>query len=268
MAAVLAGVFASAGGSAWAAGKAIPKAPDTHLYDEAGFTSADGAQTLRALLSDHAHATSDQIVYAVFKSLEGEDLEDYVNRVFRAWRIGQARENNGVLVALFLDDRKIRIEVGYGLEPVLTDAQSKRIINEAIVPEIRAGKNDQALLLSAAQILRVLDSPLVQQGKVDALMKSKGYQPSYRTLKMQLSRSQIFILWIVLLGLLTFLRSILNRAAGDAHLSRSGWHHRRSGFPIVFGGGPRSGGGWGSSGGGGFSGGGGRSGGGGASGGW
>jgi uncharacterized protein len=74
---------------------------------------------------------------AVFKSLDGESLEDVANRLFQKWRLGSKKLDNGVLLVLFVEDRKVRIEVGYGLEAVLTDAASSQIIREALAPRFR-----------------------------------------------------------------------------------------------------------------------------------
>ena len=83
--------------------------------------------------------SSDQVVVATIVTLGGENLEDYANRLFREWQLGQKGINNGVLFLIAKDDRKIRIEVGYGLEGTLTDALSKTIIETVIVPRFRAG---------------------------------------------------------------------------------------------------------------------------------
>src|SRR2546422_9737463 len=74
---------------------------------------------------------------AVFRSLEGESLEDVANALFQKWRLGQKGLDNGVLLVVFVQDRKLRLEVGYGLEAVLPDAEAGRIIREAISPRFR-----------------------------------------------------------------------------------------------------------------------------------
>lgn len=256
--------------SAWSAPPELPPAPRTYLHDEVGVVSAQGAQTLRTILSEHAHTTSDQIVVAVFKSLGDEDLVDHTHRIFQAWKIGSARKNNGVLVALYWAERKIRIEVGYGLEPELTDAQSRRIIDDFLKPDLKAGRVDQALVLAASEILRVLSSPLLSEGRLDSIIQSSGYRARPpENLAERTSRSVSFVLLLLIFGAWIFLRALMDRAAGDAHLSRRGWHRRDAPsvfFPVGWGGAGRRGGGGGGFGG--FSGGGGRSGGGGSSGSW
>lgn len=79
-----------------------------------------------------------QFVVALFRSVDGESLEDYTNRLFRSWKIGSAKANDGVLFALYRDDRRWRVEVGYGLEPILTDLEAAEMAR-AGVPAFQAG---------------------------------------------------------------------------------------------------------------------------------
>jgi uncharacterized protein len=79
-------------------------------------------------------------VVAIFRSLRGESLEDYSIRLAKAWRIGQKGLDNGVIFLVFLDDRRMRLEVGYGLEDRLTDAQAGSIIRDVVAPRFREGK--------------------------------------------------------------------------------------------------------------------------------
>ena len=87
---------------------------------------------------------------AVFKSLDGESLEDVANRLFQQWRLGQKKLDNGVLLVVFSEDRKLRLEVGYGLEAVLPDADASQIIRNAIAPRFR--EQQYAAGLEAATI--------------------------------------------------------------------------------------------------------------------
>src|SRR6185436_12536835 len=84
--------------------------------------------------------SGNQVVVAIFRSLEGDSLEDFSIRLAQAWRIGRKDLDNGVIFLVFLDDRKMRIEVGYGLEPTLTDAVSSSILRDVVAPRFREGK--------------------------------------------------------------------------------------------------------------------------------
>jgi uncharacterized protein len=110
------------------------------------------AQRLDAQLASYAGGTSRQIAVAVFRSLEGESLEDVSMRLAEKWKIGGKAESDGVLVTLFLEEHKVRIEVGYGLEDKLPDAICARVIREVIAPRMRAGDLEGALRAAAATI--------------------------------------------------------------------------------------------------------------------
>ena len=108
------------------------------VIDAANLLSADARASLDQKLKAHEDKTSDQIVVATIASLENYDIADYANRLFRQWKLGQAKTNNGVLVLVAPNERKIRIEVGYGLEGSLTDAVSRVIIGWRHRAEIQA----------------------------------------------------------------------------------------------------------------------------------
>ena len=122
------------------AAEVIPPRPTRHFTDHAGVVPATRAEQFNQQLADFERATSSQIVVAVFPRMESaSSIEDYANRVFRAWQVGRAGTNNGAAMFVFVQDRKLRIEVGYGLEGALPDALCKRIISEEITPRFRAG---------------------------------------------------------------------------------------------------------------------------------
>lgn len=232
------------------------------VVDNAGLIDTATKSAIEARLKAHEEKSSDQVVVATIASLEGEVLEDYANRLFRAWGLGQAQQNNGVLLLVARDDRKIRIEVGYGLEGTLTDLHSKLIIDNTIVPAFRAGNFAAGISAAVDDILTVLtgDGAELEERarKRDETQSWTSYIPG------------IFIaLWISLFVSIfgfAILAPIFGKKLGPGR-------YRWLGIEMTVGGsgssGRSSGGGWSSGGGGGgFSGGGGSSGGGGASGGW
>jgi len=116
------------------------------VVDQAGLLSpareAEIATRLEALERD----TTAQVVVVTVRDLQGYPIEDYGYRLGRAWGIGQAGEDNGVLLLVAPNERKVRIEVGYGLEPVLTDALSTLIIHNRILPAFREGYFERGIL--------------------------------------------------------------------------------------------------------------------------
>ncbi|HET6266173.1 MAG TPA: TPM domain-containing protein, partial [Acidobacteriota bacterium] len=117
----------------------IPPSPTTYISDYASVLDSATKDRLENQLAQFEKETSNQIVVATFPSLEDEDVDDFTNRLFGAWKIGQAQRNNGVLLAIFMQEKKARIEVGYGLEGALTDATCAQIIRNELAPEFRAG---------------------------------------------------------------------------------------------------------------------------------
>ncbi|HEY2135714.1 MAG TPA: TPM domain-containing protein [Xanthobacteraceae bacterium] len=108
------------------------------VVDDAGILDQAMRASLTAKLAALEAKTTDQLVIVTVKSLQGLAVEDYANRLFRAWGLGQKDRNNGVLLVVAPNDRKVRIEVGYGLEGTLPDAIAKLIIDQSILPRFRA----------------------------------------------------------------------------------------------------------------------------------
>ena len=126
------------------------------VVDAANLLKPDERAALDAKLKAHEDKTSDQVVVATVPSLEGFEIEDYANRLFRQWKLGQAKTNNGALLLVAPKERKVRIEVGYGLEGALTDAVSRLIIENGITPRFRAGDFAGGITRGVDDIISVL----------------------------------------------------------------------------------------------------------------
>lgn len=109
------------------------------VNDLAGMVPEAARTDLEQRLASLEEATGAQVAILTVPSLEGDSLEDYSMRVAETWKLGRAEQDDGVLILVARDERRIRIEVGYGLEPVLTDVESGRIIDQLIRPAFRAG---------------------------------------------------------------------------------------------------------------------------------
>lgn len=117
---------------------AIP-APAGFVNDFAGILTPEQKQTLETSLADYEKTSGNEIAVALIKSLGGDTVENVAVRVFEEWKIGKKGKDNGILFLAAIDDRKMRIEVGYGLEPLLTDAEAGDIIRSVIAPEFKSG---------------------------------------------------------------------------------------------------------------------------------
>ena len=115
----------------------IPSAPKGRVSDYAGILAPADRERIEGRLAAAEHGTTSQVAVVIFPGLEGQDPADFTNRVFDAWRLGRSRDDNGVLLAVYVAEHKVRIEVGYGFEGRLTDALSRRIIETEIVPRFR-----------------------------------------------------------------------------------------------------------------------------------
>lgn len=135
----------------------LPPAPEQWVEDQAGALSAATRQTLSQELSAFEQRTGHQLVVYVGRSTGGEPLEDFAVRAFTAWKVGRAKLDDGAALLVMVDDRAARLEVGYGLEEVLTDAQSARILRDELIPRMRAGDPDGAVLKATAAIITVVD---------------------------------------------------------------------------------------------------------------
>jgi uncharacterized protein len=214
-------------------------------------------ERLEARLAERERATGAQVVVAIFRSLEGESLEDYSIRLAERWRIGQKSLDNGVILLVFVDDRKVRLEVGYGLEPVIPDAVAGTLIRDTLAPHFRAERY-------AAGIEAVTDAVYARiAGEAGA--PGAPARPSAPGRPLPLATVLLLFLIFGVIGV-AIASAMRNASRRGYTAGRRGW----SSYPPIFGGGPGGwGGGWGGGrGGGGFSGGGGRFGGGGASGSW
>lgn len=126
--------------SLFLAAVSLPPKPNHYVTDRANVLTADRVQAIDEKLKSFEQSTSDQIVVYIDRKVpEGTTVEEMAAQAFREWGIGQKDKKNGALVLLFTDDRKMRIEVGYGLEGSITDARSKLIMSTLMKPRLKEG---------------------------------------------------------------------------------------------------------------------------------
>lgn len=128
------------------------------VNDYAEVLSSQTRSSVSEKLLMHEKKTGNQVVVLTISTLEGESIEEYADRVFQFWKLGQKGKDNGVLLIIATQDRRMRIEVGYGLEPVLTDLISGRIIRNIIAPRFKAGDYDGGVEAGVSAILQVLET--------------------------------------------------------------------------------------------------------------
>lgn len=113
--------------------------PSGYVNDFANVLTSEQKTILENSLSEYQKKTTNEIVVAIVKNLDGGDIDDFTVRVFEEWKIGKKGKDNGILLLVAIEERKLRIEVGYGLEPNLTDGQAGEIIRNVITPEFKKG---------------------------------------------------------------------------------------------------------------------------------
>ena len=244
-----------------AAAQTFPKLTG-RVVDAAGVLQPAQVQQIEQLAAQVEQASSRQLVVATIPDLQGYAIEDYGYQLGREWGIGQKDANNGVILLVAPKDRKVRIEVGYGLEPIMTDALSSVIVNQAILPRFRDGDMAGGIVAGTQAIADQLKLPLEaaeQRARAAATKKTKRSNDA--------GDWMVAAFWVIVV--MFFILPMLFGRSGSR-----GRRFRGGRAPVILwgpglgsgGGGSSWGGGWG--GGGGFSGGGGSFGGGGASGDW
>ena len=225
------------------------------IVDQANIISRETRDALEPKLAELEQKSGIQLVVATVKSLEGQEIEPYANELFRFWKLGEKTKDNGVLLLVAPNERRVRIEVGYGLEGTLTDALSAVIIANAIAPRFKAGDFSGGITRGVDDIITVLTTDASEWQK----------RPSLRLDRPQAAHPMN---WIGIAAFVVFFLLLMLSPSFRALLLAS--MVTRGGRPYGGGsyGGGYGGGGFGGGGGGGFSGGGGSSGGGGASGRW
>ncbi|HLJ70450.1 MAG TPA: TPM domain-containing protein [Roseiarcus sp.] len=219
------------------------------VVDQANILSPDTRGALASKLKDLEDKSGIQLVVATVSSLQGQEIEPYANQLFRTWRLGEAKKNNGVLFLVAPKEHRVRIEVGYGLEGTLTDATSKIIIANAVAPRFKAGDFNGGVQRGVDDIVTALTADSAEWQKRPAVREEDN--SSLVALLPLLLFAAIF--------LLVFIHTVRSRGGiGPAllYMLMSGGNSRRGDFGGggFLGGGDSFSGGGGSSGGGGASG--------------
>jgi len=174
--------------------------PSGFVNDFAGVLSVQSRQSLEDQLVAFAKEKKHEIAVAVIKTLGGDSLEDYANKLFREWGVGTKEYNNGVLFLVAIDDRKMRIEVGYGLEGALTDLESKHIQDDIVRPLFREGKYGEGIAAGTGSIMQAI------KGEVLPASSSKK-QPSWLNIIERYGGELLFII----IFFFSWIASILGR---------------------------------------------------------
>lgn len=220
--------------------KELPPKSNKLVNDYAGILTQAERQQLENKLVAFDDSTSTQIAIVIEKTLEDEDIDDYSVRLAEAWQIGRKGKNNGVLIYMAVDDRNLAIEVGYGLEPVITDIATAKIRADEMNPRFREGQYYEGLD-KATDVLMAL--------------ASKEFSASeYAGNKKESEGKGVSITTIIVIIIIIIILSKIFGGGNKGNRRRGGWGDFTSGrgpfFPPFGGGGGFGGGGFGGGGGG------------------
>ena len=215
------------------AAEVIPPKPAAYFNDYAGVVSKVAGSRFNEQLAQFERETSNQVVVAAFPKMQSDsDIADYTQRIAQAWGVGQKQRRNGAVLFVFVQDRKMFIQVGYGLEGALPDATAFDITEYQIKPHFRSGDYEGGLAAGIDSILKAIRGEYQGTGKTAAEQRRAAPVPG-------------FLFFIIFVFVILAISRLMRRMSGYGYSSRRGGPVF---FPIGLGGG-----GW-SSGGGGFSG--------------
>lgn len=218
--------------------KNVPEHGGHWVHDYAGILSQQAIGQLEAMLKAERDSTSNQIAVLIMKNLEGGDIDEYANRVFNTWKLGDEKKDNGVLFLIAMDERLMRIETGTGLEGVLTDLQSSRINRNEVAPYFRQGQYEEGVVHGVFSIMQTI----------------KGEYKNESPVKRKVKRGRSPLVTIVIIVLIVIFAMRRRSGPGGGYWTPGGGYIGGGNW-----GGGGSSGSWGDFGGGGFSGGGGSS---------
>jgi uncharacterized protein len=199
------------------------------IVDQANLLTADQKQRIETKLAAFEKETGDQVAVLTVDSLDGEAIEDYANKVGRAWALGQKGKDNGVILLVAKQDRKMRVEAGYGLEPVLTDLQTNVIQNEVIIPYFKKGDFGGGIEAGVDAILSTIQGKPFQPAPEPAGQPLKGKGgPDFGFLffalfilvpfSLSAARSRSWFLYLLLMPIYFFLGTLVSVTVGLAAL--------------------------------------------------
>jgi uncharacterized protein len=207
----------------------LPPKPDRYVSDQAGVLDAGAAESINEELDQFERDTSNQIVVYIFRSLPPDsDISQYATYTYNAWQIGQKGKDNGALLLIAVDDHKLYITTGRGLEGSLPDATCAEIIRNEITPRFKAGDFAGGVRAGVDSMIAATKGEYKGNGSTDADRRDQD-------------QGQTLPWWAIVLIVIVFFIFVSSRAGSSGF-----------GGPVIF-----TGGGWGGGGGGGFSGGGG-----------
>jgi uncharacterized protein len=200
--------------AAWVGAETIPGKPDRYFNDYAGVVDSKVAAALNEELAQFERSNSCQIVAAIYNRMDsGSEIADYAQRIAESWGVGQKGKNNGLVIFVFIQDRKAYITVGYGLEGKIPDMTAKRLIEREMVPLFKQGKFTQGMSQTVRAVM------LAARGEYNGVGSTQGESSTKVAVVLGLV---VFI--VIVMGILRFLTSGSNRfGRACGYAAAGGW---------------------------------------------
>ncbi len=206
----------------------LPKATG-FVNDNAQMLTSQTKQNLENKLSLFEASTTNEITVVTIKSLEGDTVENFAVKLFEEWKIGKAKQDNGILFLISRDDHKMRIEVGYGLEGALPDAKSSRILNQVVTPLFKEGSYDEGILRGVDEIINATKDENYNISGSSSSKSSKGTFDFWVFVIIFASQAVMFIVSILSRSKSWWAGGVIGGVLGGAFMFWFGW-------TILFGG--------------------------------
>lgn len=192
-------------------------APAGQLNDFANLFKADQKENCQRLLTEIKNRTSAELAIVTLPTLEGAEINDFANRLFQKWGIGARKQDNGVLILVAIQEKKARIEVGYGLESIIPDAKAGRILDEVMLPLFRQGHYAEGIIKGTETIGDIIASAAgVTLSNKTAQSASPSSEPTRKASSMETG----FFVFVIILFICFFIWAVLKGKRGSG--GRSG----------------------------------------------
>lgn len=202
--------------------KNLPPAPKGHIFDEPRALSPLMKQTLDNLLEEQWQTGGGFIVLAIFQSIEKEDPEKWTRELLNRWDLQEKKISNRIVLALYWEEKEGALAAGTELDGVLDSDESERIVSRFLLPEVGINQPDRALSLSVLEILKTLESSMVQSGRAAQLIHDGGFTGEWTPVPSSL-QSYGWV-WVVLVGGLFSGIVLYLLVSAEAHFTSQGWY--------------------------------------------
>lgn len=208
----------------------VSERPLGGVRDEAKLLSLKTTKTIEKLIAEHQNLTQETILFSIWTGNPEGGLEAATRDTFHEWKRSTVKPTSVVLIGVDAKSGEFDIQVGIGLESILNRDEIERIRDRYFKPEYSQGAIDRPFYLSFLEVLKVLDSPLIQNGKAEAWIREAGFPGEFRPVEPTTHATSFWWVWIVLgvIGLGGFFFVVFEK---EAHYTAGGWAHVRR-FPF------------------------------------